>query len=279
MRDLGTLGGANSQAYGINDFGQVTGYADADPSGPNPGTYAFVYTGTPGAGGVMRSLGALGGSGSTATAINNAGQVAGSSNSSADGQPHAFRYDGLPGTGAMRDLGTLPGFASSHAAGINASGQVVGDVDTADGNIIHAFIYKGTPGVDGVMTDLKTLPGAALSFAVGINDSGYVLGASDDVDGLHFHPVLWRPDGSIIDLEAWLDAANPALGQNWDLRDSFITAISNTGLITGDGVYLGPGTDHGHGVAFVLDASSLVPEPASLGIIGAGLMVLTRRKR
>src|SRR5262249_29096540 len=82
MRGLGTLGGTSSSAFGINDLGQVTGSADADPSGSNPGTYAFVYTGTPGAGGVMKSLGALGAQGSNGTAINNSGQVAGNSTSS-----------------------------------------------------------------------------------------------------------------------------------------------------------------------------------------------------
>jgi probable HAF family extracellular repeat protein len=38
MRDLGTFGGPSSMAYGINNLGQVAGYAD----GPN-GTHAFLY--------------------------------------------------------------------------------------------------------------------------------------------------------------------------------------------------------------------------------------------
>jgi probable HAF family extracellular repeat protein len=276
MRDLGTLGGANSDALGINDLGQVTGYAQADPAGPNPGQFAFVYTGTPGSGGVMKSLGALGTTGSSGSAINHNGQVAGSSGSSTDGAFHAFRYDGLPGTGVMHDLGLLPGFTQSGAAGINAGGQVVGNVSTA--TTAHAFIYKGTPGVDGAMTDLKTLPGGSISEADSINDAGFVVGFSDDASQLDFHPTLWRPDGSAVDLEAWLDAANPALGANWDLRNGFVGGISNSGFVTGDGIYLGPGALNNHGVAYILDASSLLPEPTGLILFSAAAQLLRRRR-
>ncbi len=177
IRDLGTLGGASSQAFGINDPGQVTGGSQTNPNLPNAGNYAFVYTGTPGSGGMMKSLGSLGGVTSSGVAINNAGQVAGNS-LLADGTTlHAFRYDGSAGVGIMRDLGTLPGYTISHAAGINASGQIVGSIETDDTS--SAFIYKGTPGIDGVMSDLGTLPGGTISFAVSINNAGYVLGSSD----------------------------------------------------------------------------------------------------
>jgi probable HAF family extracellular repeat protein len=278
MRDLGTLGGLSSEAFAINDLGQVTGYAQSDPNGPNPGTYAFIYTGTPGAGGVMKSLGSLAGPGSTGIAINNAGQVAGTTPVAADGTTHAFRYDGAPGTGVMHDLGVSPGYAYGFAYGMNASGQVVGENDSADGNTAHAFIYKGTPGINGVMTDLLPLPGGTISSAAGVNDAGYVVGISDIADGLHFHPVLWRPDGSIVNLEQWLASVNPAAAANWDLSDPFITGISNTGLITGDAIYLGAGPDNGRDVAMILDASSLVPEPSCLLLlVSAPLMI--RRKR
>jgi probable HAF family extracellular repeat protein len=109
MRNLGTLGGNTSAASGINDLGQVTGDARTDPNGPNPGAYAFVYTGTPGAGGVMKSLGSLGGPNSSGAAINNAGQVAGSSQIAQNGPSHAFRYDGPAEAGIMQDLGVLTG--------------------------------------------------------------------------------------------------------------------------------------------------------------------------
>ena len=66
-----TLGGPNSGALGINDSGQVAGYADLPASNGQSGpTQAFLYTGN-----VMTSLGSLleGGS-SFGTGINNLGR-------------------------------------------------------------------------------------------------------------------------------------------------------------------------------------------------------------
>ena len=74
IQDLQTLGGPNSGALGINDSGQVAGYADLPASNGQPGpTQAFLYTGN-----VMTSLGSLleGGS-SFGTGINNLGAVVG----------------------------------------------------------------------------------------------------------------------------------------------------------------------------------------------------------
>jgi hypothetical protein len=71
-------------------------------------------------------------------------------------------------------------------------------------------------------------------------------------------------DGQMIDLDAWLDAVNPVVGAPWFLLEA--TGISDTGWITGIGVYqedLSGETDPLIR-AFLLDASSLVPEPASL---------------
>jgi probable HAF family extracellular repeat protein len=70
-------------------------------------------------------LGTLGGSDSEAMAINDSGQIAGSSRHSGNAQRHAFLYNG----GVMTDLGTLGG-TSSEAVAINASGQVVGTAKT-----------------------------------------------------------------------------------------------------------------------------------------------------
>ncbi|MBN9134025.1 MAG: PEP-CTERM sorting domain-containing protein [Nitrosospira multiformis] len=130
-------------------------------------------------------LGNLGGAGSYANGINDAGQVVGYS-SIAEGNDHAF-ITGPNGRG-MRDLGTLGG-NWSQASGINDTGQVVGYSLTAD-RTPHAFIT----GPDGVgMRDLGTLGGNA-SMAYGINDAGQVVGGSLTAEGSG-HAFITGPNG------------------------------------------------------------------------------------
>jgi probable HAF family extracellular repeat protein len=147
LADLGSLGGGDSYAYGINNSGQVAGYSYFSGT-----THAFLC-----GGGRMTDLGTLSGSWSQAYAINNNGQVVGGS----DGR--AFLYSG----GKMLNLGML-GNVDSCAYGINNQGQVVGRTSIPDGSN-HAFLYSG-----GTMTDLGTL--GANSGAVDINDNGLVVG-------------------------------------------------------------------------------------------------------
>jgi probable HAF family extracellular repeat protein len=77
-------GGANSWATGINNRGQIVGYAET----AGGQTHAFLY-----ANGVMRDLGTFpGGTDSWAYSINNCGQIVGEATTAA-GFKHAFLYN------------------------------------------------------------------------------------------------------------------------------------------------------------------------------------------
>jgi probable HAF family extracellular repeat protein len=186
MIDLGTLGGDNSFATGINDLNQVVG-SSQNAAGQ---LRAFFYTGTPGAGGVMHDLGTLGGTTSFGCGINNLSHIVGYARTAA-GQTHAFLYTGVPGVdGVMHDLGTLGG-TNSWAMGINDRSQVVGYSHTAGGQT-HAFLYTGTPGLDGVLRDLGTFPGGTDSWARSINNLGQIVGKASTPDGFN-HAFLCNP--------------------------------------------------------------------------------------
>ena len=122
MSDLGTLGGASSNALGVNDNGNVVGYAttaDGD-------LHAFLYSN-----GAMIDLNNLLPAGSDlkfeiAYGINDSDQIVGVARDASD-QIHAVLY----GNGALTDLGCLIGLQFGVAYGINASGEVVGVIDAS----------------------------------------------------------------------------------------------------------------------------------------------------
>lgn len=180
MTDLGTLGGLYTMALGLNDVGQVVGYASL----PNGEARAFIWE----LGFGLTDLGTLGGTLSYAQGVNDAGQVVGTS-TLPDGHHRAFIWeDG----GGMKDLGTFGG-PESFAMGINNAGQVVGYSTLANG-LYHAFIWEVGSG----MRDLGTL-GGSQSYANAVNDQGQVVGYSHPPEG-QYHAFLWRADAGMIDL-------------------------------------------------------------------------------
>lgn len=177
MTDLGSLGGSNSGATGINFADKVVGYAYTSGDAE---AHAFLYSD-----GQMSDLGTLGGSNSGAAGINNAGQVVGQSFTSGDTYRRAFLYS----DGVMTDLGSLGG-GWSVADGINNAGEVVGSASTSrDGD--QPFLYS-----DGVMKDLNSLipadSGWKLLGASDINDNGYIVGQGINKDGQE-HAFLLTP--------------------------------------------------------------------------------------
>jgi probable HAF family extracellular repeat protein len=165
-------GDAVAAALAINDKGQVVGISGACvvPTSYAGGVHAVLWQH-----GSVIDLGGLGGvMNNAATAINNAGQVVGSSDLPGDTATHAFFWQ----HGVMTDIGTLPGDVFSLANDINSKGQAVGVSCDVNFNC-RAFLWE-----NGVMTDLNTLlaPGSSLylTYGGGINDFGEIAGTAFD---------------------------------------------------------------------------------------------------
>jgi probable HAF family extracellular repeat protein len=207
MIDLGTLGGAYAQAFGINDSGSITGNAEIHIRSGAVTSHAFIWHVTTG----MRDLNTLGGNSSYGTSINANNHVAGYSTiNNIDERIHAFLYH----DGKMLDLGSLSGASVdtdfSFALGVNADDVVVGysylpfdngksSINVPLGPWSVAFIYRND-----LMVNLNDLIGAAstnyrLDSATAINDNGEIVAVAFDRKGDVFHAVLLTPnsDGSV----------------------------------------------------------------------------------
>lgn len=201
LTDLGTLGGSSSEAFSVNNAGQVVGWTDLSNS--NSDRHAFLYTS-----GSMADLGTFGGFLSVAFDINDVGQIVGFA-LPPTGNQRAFLYSG----GTISDLGILPGTVGSGATGINDSGQVIGYSNSGNGTP-HAFVYSG-----GAMNDLGILPDMTSSQATGINKGGQIVGYGQFSNNSQ-HSYLYT-SGTMTDLSS-------ILGVN-----SLATGISNSGQIVG----------------------------------------------
>ena len=141
IADLGTLGGLNSQAYGINDANSVVGQADINFRGEY---HAFISEGTTIGGvpyvGGMRDLGTLGGTFSTAFAVNNSNIVVGSSDIAGGFGTHAFYFSDRQMVDLNNVTSGLNGFVLQSAQAINDKGYIVGYGKSNTG--IHAFLLS-----------------------------------------------------------------------------------------------------------------------------------------
>lgn len=203
ISNLGTLYDPSISGYSmgssINDYGQVTGYANIDNSGT---IRAFIYSN-----GTMTALGAPGINGINGYGINNNGQITGTacaSNSSLN--CFSFIYD----NGTMTDIGNL-GTNMTSAVSINNNGQITGGALTATGQV-HTFVYA-----NGTMTDI----GQNFGYSNGgndINDLGNIVGgffvSSNNVNHPYQSHAFFYSNGQATELPYIKGYDNTALRLN-----------------------------------------------------------------
>jgi len=235
LQDIGTLGGAFSSAFDVNDAGHVVGRSQtADGQ-----THAFLFAdgvmtdlGAPGSGsseawligdgghvagiyrdggatrtavwfaGGVTDVGGFGGSFTAPTGVDPSGTVVGWSEL-ADGNRRAFRWSA---GGGLEDLGTLGGLESA-AMAVNATGDITGWARDESG-FERAVLWPAGGGIE----DLGTL-GGLFSEALAINGAGEVAGTAQNADGA-VHAFLWTSAGGMIDLTPAVAGAAEAIALN-----------------------------------------------------------------
>jgi uncharacterized membrane protein len=190
LTDLGTLGGANSQAFAINSFGVAVGTSQTtatDQYGNQISDVAVWYTPK----GKIYDLGNLGGNFAQANAVSDCltgtgwAKLKGAYLGDPTAPAHAFVTSGTK----LKDIGTLGGtYAQGNA--VNNARVVVGYSNKTGDAGIGAFVWTASKG----MVDLNSFlpPGSpwTLQVASGINDSGEIVGYGT-LNG-EFHAFQWK---------------------------------------------------------------------------------------
>ncbi|MBV8724025.1 MAG: hypothetical protein JO350_01690 [Candidatus Eremiobacteraeota bacterium] len=204
---LPTLGSNNGEAVGLNDRGQIVGYAeDRTPDyrcAPPQILDVEAVVWEPRSGDAERPYSAhalpplAGDAVAMAGQINDGGQVVGTSSPTcAELFSTLNTHNVLWDHGSVVNMGNLGGVCCNTPVDINSGGEVVGYSGTAGNKTFHAFAWqKGHR-----MRDLGTLRNDKSSFGFGINDQGDIVGGSCGGTSFNFCTALiWR-NGVMTDL-------------------------------------------------------------------------------
>ncbi len=201
--DLGTLGGNQSVAFGMNEQRQIVGWSSTAGDAANN---AFLWED-----GVMTDLGRLGGVWAEAWAINESGVVVGHFSTTPDSYGlNAFVYE----NGVMTALPTLSENWSS-AQDINTDGTIVG---ISANSIGHERAVKWE---DGQIIDLGDNSSHQRSRAFGINDAGLIT-------GWEYTPMQGPNDAYVYDGVKWLQ-----IGGFGQYQSAEAYEINETGTVVG----------------------------------------------
>lgn len=242
MRALPTFGGTHGFAAGLNNRGQVVGWAELaaeDPTCNAPqalGFHAALWDTR--RGDLIQDLAPLPGDrASAATAVNDDGHVVGISGDCADAVGgFSARHAVMWRDGHVREIGDFGGEAWNTPMAINGSGVVVGFANAAGtpGATFdeRAFVWAEQSGIRA----LRSLRGHTRAQALGVNDLGQIVGMSR-ATGQRGHAVVWS-HGRVVDLN---QVAPGYAGHMLSAND-----VNDDGIITGQAV-----TASGRTVAFV----------------------------
>lgn len=242
-----------ASASDVNDHGLIVGTRVVGPGGQ---TEAYVHdpqTGT------TTMLGTLNGWSSSASAINDAGTVVGTSGT------RAFVWDA---EGGMRSIGTLPGFECddepcegwSSASDINEDGVIVGTSTFFDSGM-----PQGAPFVYDAVSGIRRLPidAGPDGEATAINDAGTIVGWRS-----LYGPTGWRTRAFAYDLHTGAESDLGTLGG----EQAIATDINEDGLIVGTSQIAGAPTCFSFSDACP-DTHAFVHEPTTGAMTDLGTLL------
>ena len=188
MVDLGTLGGTNSGAGGIDNLGYVVGFATTALTYPISGNYRAYLSSING--GSLSSLGTLNGLGTVATGITPDGDRRVIGYSLTTGNQYRHGFISAPNGGPLTQLPKPAGTSYCQPYAINQVGRIVGQCDCPNNCRAYAINDYGNGGSAYLLPVAGNGSSSMISSAVSINASNSAVGNRQNSNGARM-PVRW----------------------------------------------------------------------------------------